>query len=241
MNRARISPLTARNAARGLSASRRPAMSAGRVVRPPGHEARAGHGEPRSGDQEPDHGEQEPGPIGLDLPAGGAWPADADEVGELADAGEQRDQAPRSGRAAGDVAAHAERGDLAPGAVRTAPPPRRRRDADRDEQDVGAGERQVGGEERLAGEWDLGHRRAEQEEQAEPESGHARGGGDVDSTAEITETCRGVAPTSRMAANRCSRRAAARRVAVPMKMSTGNSSAPATTARISSSRPGCHG
>ena len=45
----------------------------------------------------------------------------------------------------------------------------------------------------------------------------------------MTEICRGVAPTSRIAANRCSRRAAASRVAVPMKISTGNSSAPATT------------
>ena len=44
----------------------------------------------------------------------------------------------------------------------------------------------------------------------------------MDSTAAITETCRGVAPTSRIAANRCSRRAADSRVAVPMKMSTGN-------------------
>ena len=49
----------------------------------------------------------------------------------------------------------------------------------------------------------------------------------VDSTAEITETCRGVAPTRRIAANRCSRRAADSRVAVPMKISTGNSSAAA--------------
>ena len=56
----------------------------------------------------------------------------------------------------------------------------------------------------------------------------------VDSTAEITETCRGVAPTRRIAANRCSRRAADSRVAVPMKISTGNSSAQATTDKIRS-------
>ena len=43
-----------------------------------------------------------------------------------------------------------------------------------------------------------------------------------------TETCRGVAPASRIAANRCSRRAAARRVAVLMNTSTGNSRAIAT-------------
>lgn len=45
------------------------------------------------------------------------------------------------------------------------------------------------------------------------------------STAAITETCRGVAPTRRIAAKRCSRRAAASRVAVPMKVRTGKSSA----------------
>ncbi len=56
----------------------------------------------------------------------------------------------------------------------------------------------------------------------------------VDSTVAIVVTCRGVAPTRRIAANRCSRRAAASRLAVPMKISTGKSSAPATTDRIRS-------
>ena len=56
----------------------------------------------------------------------------------------------------------------------------------------------------------------------------------ADSMAEITDTCRGVAPASRMAANRCSRRAADSRVAAAMKISTGNSSAAATTERIRS-------
>ena len=55
----------------------------------------------------------------------------------------------------------------------------------------------------------------------------------LDSTVEITEICRGVAPTRRIAAKRCSRRAADSRVAPPMKISTGNSSAAATTDRIS--------
>src|SRR4029453_13171969 len=52
----------------------------------------------------------------------------------------------------------------------------------------------------------------------------------LDSTAESTEIWGGVAPTNRIAAKRCSRRAADRRVAVPMKMSTGNSNKTATTA-----------
>ena len=56
----------------------------------------------------------------------------------------------------------------------------------------------------------------------------------VDSTAAIKETCLGVAPTRRIAANRCSRRAADSRVAVPMKISTGSSSTSATTDRMTS-------
>ena len=49
----------------------------------------------------------------------------------------------------------------------------------------------------------------------------------VDSTAARTEICLRVAPTRRIAANRCSRRAADSRVAVPMKISTGKQHAPA--------------
>nr|WP_255649234.1 hypothetical protein [Frankia sp. ArI3] len=56
----------------------------------------------------------------------------------------------------------------------------------------------------------------------------------LDSTAAITEICRGVAPTRRIAAKRCSRRAADSRVAVPMKIRTGNSSAAVTTDRTRS-------
>ncbi len=56
----------------------------------------------------------------------------------------------------------------------------------------------------------------------------------VDSTAAIIETCRRVAPASRIAANRCSRRAADSLVAVVMKISTGNSIASATTGRTRS-------
>ena len=52
------------------------------------------------------------------------------------------------------------------------------------------------------------------------------------STAEITEICRGVAPTSRIAAKRSSRLAADSRLAVDIKMSTGNNKATAPMARI---------
>ena len=45
----------------------------------------------------------------------------------------------------------------------------------------------------------------------------------------MTLICRGVAPTRRMAANRSSRRAAASRVAVPIRMSIGNRTASAPT------------
>jgi hypothetical protein len=56
----------------------------------------------------------------------------------------------------------------------------------------------------------------------------------VDSVAASRETCRRVAPTRRIAANRSSRRAADSRVAVPMKISTGARMASATTVRMRS-------
>src|ERR1700744_5431532 len=56
----------------------------------------------------------------------------------------------------------------------------------------------------------------------------------ADSTAETTATGRGVAPASRMAAKRCSRRAADSRLAVPMKISTGDSRPAAPQDRIRS-------
>ena len=59
----------------------------------------------------------------------------------------------------------------------------------------------------------------------------------VDSTAAITEICRGLAPTRRIAANRCSRRAADSRVAVPIKISSGVSRARATTDKMRSTPP----
>jgi hypothetical protein len=59
----------------------------------------------------------------------------------------------------------------------------------------------------------------------------------VDSTAAMTEICRGRAPTRRIAANRCSRRAADSRVAVAMKISTGVSRASATTEKMRSTPP----
>ena len=59
----------------------------------------------------------------------------------------------------------------------------------------------------------------------------------VDSVAASRETCLRVAPTRRIAANRCSRRAADSRVAVAMKISTGASTASATTSRMKSMAP----
>ena len=56
----------------------------------------------------------------------------------------------------------------------------------------------------------------------------------VDSVAAISETCLRVAPASRIAANRSSRRAADSRVAVAMKISTGSRMASATTDRMKS-------
>ncbi len=54
----------------------------------------------------------------------------------------------------------------------------------------------------------------------------------ADSTVANRLIWRGVAPTSRIAANRCSRRAAERRVAVPMKINSGKSRAADTTERV---------
>jgi len=48
----------------------------------------------------------------------------------------------------------------------------------------------------------------------------------------ITVTCRIVAPARRIAANRCSRRAADSRIAAPMNTRTGKKSTRARTARI---------
>ena len=56
----------------------------------------------------------------------------------------------------------------------------------------------------------------------------------ADSVAASRETCLRVAPTRRIAANRCSRRAADSRVAVAMKISTGARMASATTDRMRS-------
>jgi hypothetical protein len=56
----------------------------------------------------------------------------------------------------------------------------------------------------------------------------------VDSVAASRETCLRVAPTRRIVANRCSRRAADSRVAVAMKISTGARMASATTDKIRS-------
>ncbi len=108
-----------------------------------------------------------------------------------------------------------------------------RRHADRDGQDVRQAERQVAGEERLAGERD-GRERDPQHEEDPEARGHAAVAATVDSTAAMTEICRGRAPTRRIAANRCSRRAADSRVAVAMKISTGISRASATTEKMRS-------
>ena len=89
-NRARMSPLIARKAARGLSDSRRPAMSTdGRLVR------RAMTREPTMVSHgpaidQPGHDQQTSAEVRLDLAAGGLRSPDLDEVGELGDPGDER-------------------------------------------------------------------------------------------------------------------------------------------------------
>ncbi len=94
--------------------------------------------------------------------------------------------------------------------------------------DVCRAERQVAGEERRAGERDLRAPGRSRKNSPNPAATPITAA-TLDSTAEMIAICRGVAPTSRIAAKRCSRRLADSRVAVPMKIRTGNSSAAATT------------
>ena len=106
------------------------------------------------------------------------------------------------------------------------------RHPDRDHEDIRQAERHRRG--RTAPRVrDRRERDAQREEQAEAR-GHAPAAATVDSTAAITEICRGVAPSSRIAANRCSRRAADSLVAVATKISTGASRASATAEKMKS-------
>ena len=232
-NRAMMSPLMARKAARGLSESRRPARSTdGRPAR-------------RAMTREPtmvSHGPAMTSPAMISRHPekyASIWPPvllgrpDDDEVGELGDARGQRHQPVGPGRRRRDPPGDPERRDVHPAHGDAGRQRGRERDADHDERGCrpGPSERSPGAK-GCAGEGDLGQRRAEQEKHAEAERPRRRAAATAASTAEITETCRGVAPTRRMAAKRCSRRAADSRVAVPMKISTGKSKASAPTARM---------
>src|SRR5262249_43744709 len=135
-----------------------------------------GRGWPGTGDAQPRHDQQEAGQERLDLAAGGLGMPGGDEVGELGQAGQQRDQPPGAGGAWSDAPGDAERGDLHPPQRQQRGGRRRHRDADRDGQDVCQAERQVAGEERDTGKGHRRQRRAEQEEQAEAQ-GDARDSG----------------------------------------------------------------
>ena len=88
------------------------------------------------------------------------------------------------------------------------------RDADRDEQHVDQAQRQVAGEERVTGERDRRDQRARNAQNSPKPTRDADDGGDASTRrSAIVEICRGVAPTRRIAAKRCSRRAADSRVA----------------------------
>ena len=221
-----MSPLMARKPARGLSASRRPAMSAaGRLARramTPG----ADHGQPRPGDDQPDHDQQEAGQKRLDLAAGGPGMPDGDEVRELGDAGQQRDQTPGAG-GRGVTRRLTPSGEIctrrsATGARRRRPRAgRRSRRAGRrsalSDRSPGKKGSPVNGTVASDG--------RSTKNRPKPAATPSDGGDGRLRPPRSPRPAAGVAPTSRMAANRCSRRAADSRVAVPMKISTGNSSA----------------
>ena len=194
MNSARTTPLTARNAARGSSASRRAA------IRVPGRLAR------RAMTRAPaivSHGPARIRPIMISAKPGTYTSTRVPGLAGFPCTTTNPSSA-RPASSGSTRQARSERGS--PG---------------------------VGGEERLAGERDGRQRYPQHEEQAETDDDTAAAA-TADSTAASTEVCLGVTPTSRIAANPCSRRAADRRVAVPMKISTGISSARATTDRTRS-------
>jgi hypothetical protein len=164
---------------------------------------------------------QETGHEHQDLPADGCRAAINGEEPELGQAGQQRQHPPGQQRLRRHQAGDAERGDAHPAQRQQRRNGGGRRHADRDREDVRRAERQLGGEERLADERDARDRDAQQQEDPEP-GRHPRDPATVDSVAASQETCLRVAPTSRIAANRCSRRAADSRVAVAMKISTGS-------------------
>ena len=177
-NSASTRPLIARKPACGLSASRRPAMQGRRPPGLPRGERAHRHGQPRPGDDEAGHDQQEAGEVSDRLAAGRASVvATAVKYASStipATSGISRHA--RGGRGV-DSPGDAERRDLH-AAQRE---PRRdrggRRDADRDEQHVHQGQRQVGGKNGAPVNGIAASGRADGEEQREAER-HTGDGGD---------------------------------------------------------------
>ena len=91
-NRAMMSPLMARKAARGIIREPPAGEEHRRPVSPTRHDPGTDHGQPRPGDDQSRHDQQTPGKIGLDLGAGALGMPDDDEVDELGHARRQRHQ-----------------------------------------------------------------------------------------------------------------------------------------------------
>ena len=176
-NRARMRPLIARNAPRGLSDIRRPHDEHRCAAGTSGHHARTDHGQPRPRDDEPHHDQQASAEVRVDLTAGALGPAHLDEIGKLGDPGDERHESVGARRRRRDAPAYAERRDHDAPQRDSCSERGRDRDADRDEQDVGRRQREVARRERLTGEGNVRNQRAEHEEQSEAD-GHADQRGD---------------------------------------------------------------
>ena len=84
----------------------------GRAVGASGHEPGANHGQPRAGDDEAGHDQEATREVGQDLGAGAFRGSDVDEVRELADAGDQGQQAVGPGHRGRDSPGNAQWRDL---------------------------------------------------------------------------------------------------------------------------------
>ena len=176
MNSARTRPLTARNPARGSSASRRAAISeSGRLVR------RARTCAPTIVSQgpavtRPTMISRKPGRNAWICPGNGRRAAVHDEEAELGQTGQQREHPPDLRRLGSHPTGDAERGSMHPAQRQPSHHRRGHRHADRDRENVRQCERHVAGEEGLTCERDRRERDPQHKEQAEA-CGHTGGSG----------------------------------------------------------------
>ena len=166
MNKASTRPLMNRNAARGLSSSRRPAMRLEGPLARPVHQPRSCRREPRAGDDEPDDEQDEPREQLEQLPAVAARFPRGIEVGKKGDSREERNEPVHPWRSGCGVSTDAERRALDPPQREARRQDRGERDAADHEHQVRAAQREVARCERRAGERNVEQEWLEGEEQA---------------------------------------------------------------------------